>query len=49
MSLKNIIDKLLLTEDVSIADINDVIDNHKRVIINYHTRGEDEHTGARVV
>ena len=45
----DIIDKLLLNEDVSISEVNDVIDRHKRVIINYHTKGEDKNTGARVI
>ena len=45
----DIINKLILNESVSIADVNDVIDRHKRVIINYHTKGEDKNTGARVV
>ena len=39
----------ILNENVSMNDINDAIDNHKRVIINYHTKGEDNATGARVI
>lgn len=39
----------ILNENVSMSDINDAIDNHKRVIINYHTKGEDNATGARVI
>ena len=39
----------MLRESVDINDINDAIDNHKRIIINYHTKGEDNNTGARVV
>ena len=39
----------ILNENVSVNDINDVIDNHKRVIINYHTKGENNATGARVI
>ena len=49
MILKNIINKLFLNESVSLSDVNDALDNHKRVIINYHTNGEDNNTGARVV
>ena len=49
MIFNDIINKLILNESVSIADVNDVIDHHKRVIINYHTKGEDKNTGARVV
>jgi hypothetical protein len=39
----------ILNESVSMDDINDAIDNHKRVIINYHTKGENFATGARVI
>ena len=49
MIFNDIINKLILNESVSIADVNNVIDRHKRVIINYHTKGEDKNTGARVV
>ena len=41
--------KEILNETVSMSDINDAMDNHKRVIINYHTNGEDNATGARVI
>ena len=41
--------KELLIESVSINDVNDAIDNHKRVIINYHTKGENIATGSRVI
>lgn len=49
MIFNEIINKLLLNESVSVSDVNDAIDSHKRVIINYHTKGEDKNTGARVV
>ena len=39
----------ILNESVSMDDINDAMDNHKRVIINYHTNGENFATGARVI
>lgn len=39
----------ILNESVSMSDINDAIDNHKRVIINYHTKGKDDATNARVI
>lgn len=42
--------KTLLTEDkVSIEDVTNAIDNHNRIIINYHSKGEDKNTGARVI
>lgn len=39
----------LLTESVSINEINDAIDNHVRIIINYRSKGEDIANGARVI
>lgn len=47
--LEDILNKLLLKESVSINDVEDAIDNHKRIIINYHSKGEDNNTGARVI
>lgn len=47
--LTELLQEILLTESVSVADIDDAIDNHKRVIINYHSKGEDVATGARVI
>lgn len=46
--LEKIYNKIILEESVDISDIDDALDNHKRVIINYHTKGEDKNTGARV-
>lgn len=48
MLLKNLI-RGLLNESVSIGEINSALDTHKRVIITYHTKGEDKHIGARVI
>ena len=47
--LENIIKNILLEESVSINSINDAIDGHKRIIINYKSNGKEEHTGARVI
>jgi hypothetical protein len=47
--LENIYRSILLNESVSEDEVNDALDNHKRVIINYHTKGEDKNTGARVI
>ena len=44
-----LLQEILLTESVSVNDVDDAIDNHKRVIINYHSKGEDVSTGARVI
>ena len=47
--LEDILNKILLKESVSVNDVEDAIDNHKRILINYHTNGEDYNTGARVI
>lgn len=47
--LVELLQEVLLRESVSVDDIGDVMDNHKRVIINYHSKGEDVATGARVI
>ena len=46
---ENIINKILLTESVSTQEVEEAIDKHIRVIINYHSKGEDNNTGARVI
>ena len=49
--LEKIFNKILLEESLGNGNIEDAIDdaieNHKRVIISYHTNGEDFNTGAR--
>ena len=47
--LTELLQEILLTESVSVNEIDDAMDNHKRVIINYHSKGEDVATGARVI
>ena len=46
---ENILNKILLTESVSVNEVEEAIDKHIRVIINYHSKGEDKNTGARVI
>ena len=46
---ENILNKILLTESVSVTEVEEAIDKHIRVIINYHSKGEDKNTGARVI
>ena len=36
--LERIYNSLLLTESVSVDEVNDALDNHKRVIINYRSK-----------
>lgn len=47
--LEKIYNRILLTESASEDEVIDALDNHKRVIINYHSKGEDNNTGARVI
>ena len=47
--LERIYNSLLLTESVGVDEVNDALDNHKRVILNYRSKGEDKNTGARVI
>ena len=47
--LEEIVNKILLGESVSRNDVEEVMDAHKRVIINYRSKGEDKNTGARVI
>ena len=47
--LERIYNSLLLTESVGVDEVNDALDSHKRVIINYRSKGEDKNTGARVI
>lgn len=47
--LENIFKELLEESTVSPNEIGSAIDNRHRVIINYHSKGEDKHTGARVI
>lgn len=46
---ENILNRILLIESVSVDDVEDAIDNHKRIIINYHSKGENKNSGARVI
>lgn len=42
-------DGRLLTESVSVNDIDDAMDGHKRILMSYRTKGEDKNTGPRVI
>lgn len=48
---EQIFNKILLNEsaNVTVSDIEQVMDNHQRVIINYKTKGEDKNNGARII
>lgn len=47
--LEEIVNEALLNESVSITDVNNAIDTHKRIILNYRSKGEDKNNGPRVV
>lgn len=47
--LEEILNEMMLSESVTVNDVDSAIDNHERIIINYHTKGEDKNTGARVI
>lgn len=49
MLLSDIVNKVLLNETVSVNDINNAIDGHNKIIINYKSNGEDKNGGARVI
>jgi hypothetical protein len=50
MNLFEKVIKCIINESrVSVDDVESAIDNHNRVIINYHSNGEDKNTGARVI
>lgn len=41
--------QILLESTISVFDIEDAIDKHKRIIISYKTKGEDKNTGPRAI
>lgn len=47
--LTELLNEILLSESASAEEVLSAIDNHNRVIINYHTKGEDIASGARVI
>lgn len=49
MSFLGLLQKKLLNESASVENVTRAMDNHSKVIINYHTKGKNEHTGTRVI
>lgn len=49
MLLGKLLAEILLEESVNGQDVSDAIDNHERVVINYHSNGQDEAIGSRVI
>lgn len=48
-TLSHLLKQALFEDVVSSKDIFDAIDNHRNVVINYHSRGMDKNTGARMI
>lgn len=49
MQLRYLLEQAILEESASVTDVTSAIENHNRVIINYHTRGGNDADGARVI
>ncbi len=46
---KGLLQEVLLRESATPEQVCKAIDNHSYVIINYHTKGEDDNTGSRII
>ena len=44
-----LLEEILLKESASVENVVKAMDNHSKVIINYHSDGKDEHSGTRVI
>lgn len=49
VDLAKLLTEILLKESASVTNVNDAINKHYRVIINYKTRGEDIANGSRLI
>ena len=49
LRIGELLECVLLEESVSDAEINDALDNHERIVINYHPKGKDEGSGERKI
>lgn len=49
MVFGGILEQLLLKESASVENVVKAMDNHSKVIINYHSNGDDRNTGTRVI
>lgn len=47
--LRELLEQILLEESVTEDDVNNAINNHSRVVINYQSDGKDDANGARVI
>lgn len=49
MSFLGLLESKLLKEAASIENVMRAMDNHSKVIINYHTKGDNKNTGSRII
>ena len=49
MVFGGLLEEMLLRESASVENVVKAMDNHAKVIINYHSDGKDEHSGTRVI
>lgn len=49
MVFGSILEEILLNESASVENVVKAMDNHSKVIINYHSKGKDDNTGTRVI
>ena len=49
MGFIGLLQEVLLRESATPEQVCKAIDNHSYVIINYHTKGEDDDTGSRII
>lgn len=49
MSFLGLLESKMLKESASIENVMRAMDNHSKVIINYHTEGGNKNTGSRII
>lgn len=49
MGFLGLFESKMLNESASVENVTRAMDNHSKVIINYHSKGKDSNTGSRVI
>lgn len=49
MGFFGLFENKVLQESASVENVTRAMDNHSKVIINYHSKGEDKNTGVRII
>jgi hypothetical protein len=49
MLFLGLLEEKLLRESASVENVVRAMDNHNKVIINYHSKGENKNTGSRII